>query len=223
MGSLITALGSSPLTRLRLAFVALGVLLLAPLGALMASANQRLEEQRRLRHEVVGERIFDELERELTDLLRRETRRPSSAYDQYTSPDAWAPFIVGYFTADPEGARAVSTARPDAARTKELHRVLPIWHASYYPAQPAATPSPKPAVLDGRQEEKKLPQYSEAQGIVPAPHSGSVEGAKPSAPAKKAQKTSPEVLNQLNRARDSRVKVAPAAPRDPMEDYSVGY
>ena len=85
-----------PLTRLRLYFFALGAVLLAPLGFLLSAMDDRVQAQRRLRHEVVAERIFDELERELTLVLESEALRPSSAYEAATRIEAWAPFVVGY-------------------------------------------------------------------------------------------------------------------------------
>jgi len=89
------------LTALRVAFAVLGVALLTPLFFLSRSVEERLEAQRRLRHEIVAERIFDEMEGELTALLRAERARPSSAYDTtQTRVDSWAPFVVGYFTHD---------------------------------------------------------------------------------------------------------------------------
>jgi hypothetical protein len=97
------------LTRLRLAFVALGVVLLLPLALLVRSAAERLEEQRKLKHEVVAERIFDEMERELVALLERERARSSDAYAATnTRPETWAPFMVGYFVHDGAGARVTA-------------------------------------------------------------------------------------------------------------------
>jgi len=97
------------LTRMRLAFVALGVALLLPLALLVRSASARLEEQRKLKHEVVAERIFDEMERELVALLERERARSSDAYAATnTRPETWAPFVVGYFVHDAAGARVTA-------------------------------------------------------------------------------------------------------------------
>lgn len=79
----------------------LGAALLLPLFLLLREAEARFEFQRRLRHEIVAERVFDEMERELTALLEHERTRPSSAYDNpRTRVDRWSPFVVGYFRYD---------------------------------------------------------------------------------------------------------------------------
>ncbi|HTU58807.1 MAG TPA: hypothetical protein VMF89_10245, partial [Polyangiales bacterium] len=102
------------LTRLRIAFLLLGAALLVPLALLLRSVDSRLEAQRRLRHELVAERIFDEMEGELTALLSREEARPSDAYvGAGTRVENWAPFVVGYFTRDARGAQIV--AKPQLA------------------------------------------------------------------------------------------------------------
>ena len=89
----------SALNRLRLAFCGIGALLLGPLGLLAHSVNERLEAQRRLRHEVVADRIFDELERELTAMLTQEFARPSSVYDAASIDAGGAvPYVLRYFT-----------------------------------------------------------------------------------------------------------------------------
>ena len=54
---------NAALKRLRLGFVLLGVLLLAPLYFVLRTTEARLEAQRRLRHEIVAARIFDEMDR----------------------------------------------------------------------------------------------------------------------------------------------------------------
>src|SRR5512138_153681 len=106
----------SRLSLLRLTFVGLGALLLAPLGVLKHAVDMRIARQTKLRHEVVAERIFDEFERELTRVIERESARPSSAYDSPTDPSSWAPFIVGYFVNE-AGTRRLVT-RDDLDRNR---------------------------------------------------------------------------------------------------------
>lgn len=96
------------LNRLRLAFIAIGVVLLAPLGWLLWSFDQRLEAQRRLRHEVVAERIFDEVERELLRFLNEEAQRPNEAFQNGIALDASAPYVLGYYTKGSSGTRDVT-------------------------------------------------------------------------------------------------------------------
>jgi hypothetical protein len=96
-------LSQPSLARLRWAFCALGAGLLIAVALLLHSALARLDEQRLIRHRMVAERVFDEVERELSSLLQLEAKRPSEAYDaQDTDPDNWAPFVVGYYRREPE-------------------------------------------------------------------------------------------------------------------------
>lgn len=114
---------ASSLTRLRVAFVLLGVTLLGALFLLVRSAQAQLEAQRRLRHQIVAERMFDEMERELTLLLEREDARPTSAYDaQNTRSQSWAPFVVGYFTRDASGIHTLAKDQLDPARAEHVER-----------------------------------------------------------------------------------------------------
>jgi hypothetical protein len=103
----------------------LGAALLVPLGWLLRSVDARLEAQRRLRHELVAERIFDEMEGELTALLAREDARPSAAYAATsTRVENWAPFVVGYFTRDARGVQIVAKPQLEAARVSRLEATL---------------------------------------------------------------------------------------------------
>jgi hypothetical protein len=165
------------LKRLRAAFLALGLVLLGALFLLVSSALARLDRQRELRHEVVAERIFDELERELTAHLIVESERPSEAYDALsTSPSAWAPFVVGYFTVS-DGYRVVARDQLAAPRVQRLERAL----ASVWPA-PAGVPEPQATPADlSRLDQPAL-----------------------EVPKNKAVQSSPEVLRRLNRASEER-------------------
>jgi hypothetical protein len=172
------------LTRLRVAFLSLGALLLGVLLLFVSSALARLDHQRELRHRVVAERIFDELERELTAHLVTESERPSSAYDSpTTSPAAWAPFVVGYFTVA-DGYRIVAREQLAPERVARLSRAL----SSVWPG-PA---SEKSAV--------EVPAVPEKQ-LAPTRPASDKNAAK--AVGRDVQSSS-EVLRQLNRAKEDR-------------------
>jgi signal transduction histidine kinase len=116
------ALKEPTLFKLRLGFIALGAALLLAVLGLLHSAVSRLEQQRRLRHQMVAERVFDEAEREISSLLQHEAERPSTAYDaSETDPDRWSRFIVGYYHRDPDlqvvAASKLSPARLARIRT----------------------------------------------------------------------------------------------------------
>ena len=110
--------------RLRVTFLALALLLLLPLGLLVGRALVSLANERELRHQIVAERIFDEMERELTALVRREEERPFEHYRSYyvsepsgasirsplaDPPDE--PFVLDYFLESPDGT--LTTPRLD--------------------------------------------------------------------------------------------------------------
>jgi hypothetical protein len=129
------------LNRMRLAFVGLGVALLLPLLLLVRSAAARLEEQRKLKHQVVAERIFDEMERELATLLEHEHARPSAAYAAaQTRVQNWDPFVVGYFTHDYTGPQVTARVQLTAGRAQRVaDAARSAWQDGH---QPVSAPSP---------------------------------------------------------------------------------
>jgi signal transduction histidine kinase len=115
--------------RLRLLFLGLALLVLGPVALLVqrAIASARLE--RTMRHRMVAERIFDEMERALSGFVVEEEARPAAQYAYYyTPPDQVGdrvavtrsplagppalPFVIGYFQVDADG-RLATPLRPD--------------------------------------------------------------------------------------------------------------
>ena len=107
--------------RRRLQLVVFGAGLLTVVGVLMlvVAALRGAATEDRLRHEVIAQRLFDELERELTAVVEREESRSFLEYRYFfvpegqvvnpglvRSPIAEVPddgVIVGYFQIDPDG------------------------------------------------------------------------------------------------------------------------
>ncbi len=104
--------------RLRIFFVAIAVLVAVPVGLLLRRALQSIELESRTRHQAVAERIFDEMERALSEMLVGEEDRPFGQYSQEYIPlgqdggvpvrspladPPSLPFIVAYFQLDPDG------------------------------------------------------------------------------------------------------------------------
>lgn len=109
-----------PLPKLGAAFTALGIALVLTVLGLLHSAVSRLDDQRRLRHRMVAERVFDEAEREISSLLQHEAERPSAAYDaEDTDPARWSPFVLGYYHRDPE-LHLVAAGKLGAARKQRV-------------------------------------------------------------------------------------------------------
>jgi len=127
------------LIRLRLGFLLLLAAVLVPLFFLLRDVRERLEAQQALRHRIVAERIFDEMERELTELLAREGERPSSAYDaSSTRVASWAPFVVGYYTRDAAGLHVIAREQLGAARAQRMVEAVQAAHGGSPRTPPAA-------------------------------------------------------------------------------------
>lgn len=116
---------------LRRRFVVVGLVLLVPVALLVWRALSSVAVERRTRHEVVAERLFDEMERTLSDLLTREEARPFAAYgsDPASALPASSnePFVVGHFQIDPQGmvraaeaVRAIVAAPADGGNENQL-------------------------------------------------------------------------------------------------------
>jgi hypothetical protein len=181
-----------PLTRLRLAFLALGALLLTPLGFLLGAIEGRVEAQRRLRHEVVAERIFDELERELTALLAAESARPSSAYDEPTRSETWAPFVLGYFKIGTAGLELLAQDQLESERAARLTALL------------------GPLSDSG---------HGSRLGQIPAEMVTPIRATPKMFPAK----SSPDVLQKLNRSQEDPVRRKAIEPTSKSADPMMGF
>lgn len=190
----------SALTRLRLAFLALGVLVLAPLCLLLASIETRLDAQRRLRHEVVADRIFDELERELTSVLAQSSQQPHLLSGRAPPVESWPPFVVGYIKRTNGANQLFTRAADDASGAARLHLAVNGILTKVGPAAlPAISPgglglgAPKADDLSLRTPSTTSP-VSNFQGPASAP-----------APKMRAgQVSQSDVLKNLNRAHEQR-------------------
>src|SRR5215470_13380689 len=115
--------------RFRILFIVVAIALLAPMAVLVRRAVHSVELERRTRQQAVAERIFDEMERALSDLLAREEERPFGEYSNTYAPPGKPgdvrvrsplaeppslPFIAGYFQIDPQ-ANLHSPLRPEPA------------------------------------------------------------------------------------------------------------
>ncbi len=139
------------MTRIRIVFVALALVLLGSLALVVGKAFDSAEAERDLRHRALADRIIDELERELTTWLRTEEDRPFAQYRYFFVPEGSPsqivnltrsplsqppiePFLISYFQIDPDGTVS-SPLWPD---NEELATIATGW-----------TPSPETrAVVD---------------------------------------------------------------------------
>jgi signal transduction histidine kinase len=115
--------------KLRLVVAALAIALVVPIALLVHRAVRSVELERELQHRTVAERVFDEMERALSDFLRQEEARP---FEGYAAADPAWPFAIAYFQVGPDGAVTVrGRAGADvAARTALLEGVLGRLRAS---------------------------------------------------------------------------------------------
>ena len=155
--------------RIRIVFALLAVALLVPTGLLVRRALESVEVERAARHRTLAERVFDEMERSLSDFLSREEERPFGHYRFYFTPEgavrglgalARSPladppdpdFVVGYFQVDPDGsvhspllprdeeaARAAGDYRPTPAAERSAAATLRVVTA-YWGARPRPVP-----------------------------------------------------------------------------------
>ncbi len=104
--------------RLRLLFLGFAISLIGPIGLLVQRSLQSIEMERQLREQTVAERVFDEMERNLSSLIEREENLPIAGYPEVESVQA-SSFIIRRFQiaaarSDP-GAASASPRRPDTA------------------------------------------------------------------------------------------------------------
>ena len=106
--------------RLPLMLALLAVALLVPTGLLVHRALRGAGAEQEARHRAVAERLFDEMERVLSDLVAREEARPVESWratsDLRLKQLPEEPFVLGYFQVEPDGrVTAPLPARRDAA------------------------------------------------------------------------------------------------------------
>jgi signal transduction histidine kinase len=146
--------------RFRVLFLVCALALLGPMALLIHRALGSVALERQMRHQAVAERVFDEMERALSELLAREEERP---FDQYgvDVPTPAPPFVIGHFQIDPDGS--IHTTEPAAAgaqraTTAEIERTI----AAFWRAGSAAA-GPRPA------GESQLPGTTIEVGVPPVP------------------------------------------------------
>lgn len=80
------------------------------------------ERARLLRHQLVAERLFDSMERELTTLISNEESRPFVQYRPLDGMlDQRPDYVVGWFQVDPEGSFSVAHPIDEGGRTRLAH------------------------------------------------------------------------------------------------------
>jgi signal transduction histidine kinase len=224
--------------RIRVALLLLFVALLAPIGVLTWRALDGLAYERAARHQVVAERVFEEMERALSEFLAREEERPAAHYHFYlasgersplSSPPA-EPFVVGAFEIDADGAIhtplepedvAAARARGDWPLSPEMLSAI----ARVVAAVEAGYPEPD---LAARDDAAAKTAVATPRSVAPPPPgtTQSLSPVLPEAPAPQAgaaperdEATAYDVLQRFNRSaleraeRKQKVEEEEALPR----------
>ncbi len=205
--------------RLQIAFVLLVIGLAVPMGLLIQRALGGVQIEREAQNRAVAERVFDEMERALSDFLRTEDERSAGQYAFYYTPEG-APdevqvrsplaatparsFVVGYFEIGIDGIIRTPLIPDDPPLAKERGD----FELSLDRESRAARILEVAAQLDlgESRAERRFPPLRSAQAPATTRRIGSA-GWPTSGRTDIAEKTSSEayeVLQQLNRGARSR-------------------
>jgi hypothetical protein len=190
--------------------------------------EERLAEARRDREEMVASRVFDEMEREISAFLDSEDSRPHYTDLQSTNPEAWAPFLVGYFSA-PRFASAAGAQMAAAEGTTSENRRRIKWAIEQ--AEPSftnlaevpegAAPGTASQMMFQEVSPKKKDQAQTP--VSPAPSKNEM----PVQPLQQQKATGNDIIENLNRAPERRRSKAAqskdAESADPFSDYETTY
>ena len=138
--------------RIRLFFLALAVALLVPMAILLHRAVRSVDLERQVRQRTVAERVFDEMERALSDFVARE-------------PGSDPAFVIARFTVDADG-RVTSVPSLDAATTNAIDRAVGGQREADARNERRDTASQLPGTTVGLADEAKKP-------AAPAPQAAS--------------------------------------------------
>jgi signal transduction histidine kinase len=211
------------MTRIRITLLLLALGIGLPATLLVLRAVESLELENAYRHEAVAERVFDEMERSLSDFLLREEPRPPSDYDLGLPRDgsptsvspvfraADEPFIVGWFSLDSGGE-----TRLHASRTSDEARIKSAVEAALGPRDKRKdsrrVASPSAAGVD---EDELAPGRTKATGKARL-EKKALAAADEQMPA---ESTAYDVLQELNRAQSLRSERQSKARREGAPAY----
>jgi signal transduction histidine kinase len=218
------------MSRIRIVFVALGLLLLVPMVLLVRSALRSTNFELAARHRALAERAGDEIERELTRIIQEEEARPFGHYRFYYVPsnvaggrygllrsplaDApTAPYVVGYFEIQPDGT--IHTPRIPLA--PELARERGDWQG---PPTDGRIARMREVILHGLEAARAR----QGQGMPQAPGTTAASGLAAAADAGQQPETDAyRALLALNRGANQRAKAGVTRLNiqlSPLEDGS---
>jgi signal transduction histidine kinase len=207
--------------RLRLVFAALALALALPGALLVQRALEGVAAERAARERAVAERIFDQMERALSELLGAEEARPASDYD-FASPSSplrarpAASLALGWFQIEADGSVAAPDWSPRAAalaaeialdgarleaasvasaggRSSETRRRAAAPPESGRAASPPATDAPNSELARGQ-----LLAASPPAAETVASERAEAPAAEPAPPSPRGEKDAFAALSKLN-------------------------
>jgi len=186
---------------MRLALAALAAALVLPSALLVDRALRGVAAEETARHRAVAERVFDEAERALSELVEREEARPVEAWDAADPAHLAAlpddAFVLGYFQIGSDGRVTTPLPARDAAAVDAATR----WLAT----------APRRDAGDAAREATREPAIAQAPGttvlMAPPPFPSLVDAEKdqavaPAAPP--APRSAYDALSSLNRGAEER-------------------
>jgi len=187
-------------SRLRVALALLAAALLVPSALLVERALSGVAAEETARHRAVAERVFDEMERTLSDLVAREEARPVEAWDPTSEARLTElpaePFVLGYFQIGPDGS-VTSPAARDGDAVRAAARSIASAAGRDAPAAGEGKREQAPGTTLSLEEMK--PSALRALGSVEKDEKSSVQAASPPAP-----KSAYDALSSLNRGAEDR-------------------
>ncbi len=203
------------MTRFRVAIALLAVALLVPAGLLVRRALAGVAAEEEARQRAVAERVFDEMERELTELIAREDARPFADYSfggagGARSPLAAAPeqpFVVAYFQIDPDGA-VRSPLLPGSGEVREgvVNRPAPEALRGFEQARALVRPFFAGALRDEVAQEEEAPSPAAASGEKDAKRSALAKEQASPAKNEGAIASAFDAIQSLNRGAEPRAQ-----------------
>jgi signal transduction histidine kinase len=191
--------------RMRLALAALAAALVLPSALLVERALRGVAAEEASRHQAVAERVFDEAERALSELVEREEARPVEAWDAADPKHLAAlpddAFVLGYFQIEPD--RSVTLPLP--ARDPAAVDAAAGWLATERPRRVdggGAEYELKPGSTIAQAPGTTIPMERSLQSLRSLRYAEKDQAAAPSAPP--APKTAYDALSSLNRGAEER-------------------
>ena len=147
--------------------VGLAVVVVAVVAGVVLQGWRSAERARLLRHQLVAERLFDSMERELTTFLGQEEARPFVEYRPVDGIIGPRPaYVVGWLQVDPEGEMSVAHPIDEGgeARLRAVADGLDGWGSEAVEARTSTVTVRVPVVVPAPKPVERVAKVDEPQG-----------------------------------------------------------